>query len=130
MAIEMSVFYAVLTDGVDDPTSSIPIENSRTMTLRCLIDDIDDIGNATACIRALLLRYPEPELLDLSLQRLLVIRPQSLGPEYKRWKNEVYDLSLTLRGHSWEGHFRQRIKATYSKVAMNIWGVEALRVAS
>lgn len=130
MGLIMSDFYETLRQGVDDATSQIPVTQEKTEALRPLIEDVDYISHAVACLCALLLRYPEPKLIKLAIQRLLDLRPQTMGLDYRRWKKEVHDLSVALRGHYWGEYFRQQLTHTYPKVAMNIWGFEAVRVAS
>lgn len=130
MGLIIEDFYQTLTQGAEANILPISIDAARTAALEPLIQDIEYASQAVACLCALLLRYPEPELIKLSIQRLLATRPQSMGTEYRQWKREVYDLSLALRGHAWEEYFRQQIRRTYPKVALNLWGQQSLRAAS
>lgn len=121
MAVNMSIFYATLIRGVDDPTSQIPIQENRTSELKVLLKGLDRHSQATACLLALIRRYPEPELLGICLHEFLASQPKSMGSAYHLWRKEIDYLSRFLRGKPWEEVFRHQTKMTHPKVARNLW---------
>ncbi len=121
MALDMTNFYSVLMDGTDGSTAPFPLTQEKSAAIQQIVNDLDDPEQASACVRALVIRYHDESLIIFCIQRLLDSRPKAMGPQYKFWRREVYHLSLSMRGSIWGQIFRQKLKVSYPKVAMNMW---------
>ncbi len=121
MAISTPDFFEVLMSGEIAPTGQIPITAEKTAALQEMLVHLDHCEQATVCLRALASRYRERSLINLCMQKLLDVRPRTIDDQYKTWRREVRHLTLSLRGSVWEDDFRQMMKVTYPKVAMNLW---------
>ncbi len=121
MAINLSDFFSVLMSGEAAATGQLLISPEKTAAIQEILNDLDHHEQVATCLMALLSRYRNGDLIHFCIQKLLDVRPTSMGPHYRAWSKEVYHLSLSLRGSAWEEDFRQKIKLTYPKVAMNLW---------
>ncbi len=121
MAVDMINFYTLI--GVEEGIR-IRITAEKSGEIHELIKGLDDFSEAATCIRALLNRYPEESVLDFCFQRLIELRPMSMGPKYHAWRSEVTAIVESLRRNSipeWEGILREKMRVIYPKVAMNMW---------
>lgn len=121
MAVDITNFYSVLMEETDGSIAPFPLTEEKSTALQEIVNDLDDPEQAAACVRALVIRYHDESLITFCIQRLLDVRPNAYGPQYKLWRREVYHLQLSMRDSHWGKIFRQKLSISYPKVARNLW---------
>lgn len=104
------------------PKDGMPIKESTTNELAPFVERIKTIEEATACIRALLNRYPEDYLLSAAFQRFFELRQTRRLTAWEREMNVLLDM-LRRNGHVvWERLAYEKVRTFCPASEVTFWG--------